>query len=246
MLKALLLLALLPPINLAILTLLGLVLMRLRPRLGRTISLLSACGLLALSLHAVTTPMLAALERDLPIVPPSDAPPGAIVVLSGDSLRSPSVPGGYTVGALTLMRLRTAAALHRKTGLPLLVSGGAVPRDKAPPLADLMTRSLREDFGVPVGWVERNSGDTQENAVFSAEILRAQGITSVYVVTHAWHMRRSLNAFAATGLTVTAAPTPLLPPIGPILADFIPTVSSWQTAYFAAHEWVGLLWYSIR
>ena len=66
-----------------------------------------------------------------------------------------------------------------------------------------MAQSLTDDFRTPPRWVEAKSADTWENARFSADILRAEGITSVYVVTHAWHMRRAVLAFQGTGLTVT-------------------------------------------
>lgn len=245
MLKSALLLILMPPVNLVLLGLAGVVLARFRPRIGWGITLASLLGLLVLSMHGVTSPMLSALERDLPTVPAPDAPPGAIIILAGDSMASLSVPNGHTVGALTLQRLRTGAELHRRSGLPLLVSGGSVPA-QSPTLADLMTVSLRQDFRVDVRWQERRSRDTWENARFSADILLPAGITSVYVVTHAWHMRRALLAFEGTGLRVTAAPTPLLRPIHPSITDFIPSVGSLATAYFAVHEWVGLLWYSWR
>jgi uncharacterized SAM-binding protein YcdF (DUF218 family) len=245
MLKTVLVLLLMPPVNLALFALAGLALARVWPRIGRAISLGSVIGLLLLSLHAVTTPMLAALERDLPLIPPADHPPAAIVVLSGDGLRDAGSPSGYTVGSLTLMRLRTAAELHRRTGLPIMVSGGQMARE-APTLAALMAHVLREDFRIEVRWQEDRSRDTWENARFSNQMLRAEGIRSIYVVTHAWHMRRTLLSFAPTGLTLTAAPTPLLRRDGWVVTDFIPTVSSWLTAYFAAHEWVGLAWYAAR
>ncbi len=242
MLKTLLVLLILPPMNLVLLAAAGLVTARFRPRFGWMIGAVSMVGLLLLSFHAVSHPILAALERDLPTTPRLDAPPTAIVVLSGDALRSPSVNGGVLVGHLTLQRLRTAAALQRQTGLPILVSGGAIADSKTS-FAKIMSDSLNEDFRVPVRWLEEKSRNTWENAQFSAELLKSEGITSVYVVTHAWHMRRSLFAFSHTGLTVTAAPTPLLSVLGPTPSDFIPSVSSWQAAYFAFHEWVGGLWY---
>lgn len=243
--KTALLLLLMPPVNLALFGLAGAVLARFRPRIGWPITIVSLTGLLLLSMHGVTSPMLVALERDLPIAPPPDAPPGAIIILAGDAMSSHSLPNGHTVGALTLQRLRTGADLHRRTGLPLLVSGGSEPT-QSPPLADLMTHSLRQDFRVNVQWQERKSRDTWENARFSADILLPAGITSVYVVTHAWHMRRSLLAFEGTGLRVTAAPTPLQRPLRLSVTDFLPSVASWQVAYFVAHEWVGLLWYGWR
>lgn len=244
-LKGVLLILVLPPVNLLLLVIAGLVLTRFRPRAGRIVMVVGLGGMLLLSMHAVSTPMLALLERNLPVTPPPDAPPAAIVILSGDSLSSPSVPGGYTVGGLTLRRLLTGATLHRRTGLPLLVTGGPVPRH-APPLADLMAQVLRHDFRVDVRWLERKSRDTWENAQFTAEILKEAGVTSIYLVTDAWHMRRALLAFAQTGLRVTAAPTPVLREMTLSPSDFVPTVGSWMTAYFAAHEWIGLVWYSMR
>lgn len=244
-LKIVAVLLVLPPVNLLLFAVVGLVLAHYRPRAGRIVVTLSVAGLVLLSMHAVTTPMLSALERGLPTQPPADAPPAAIVVLSGDSLSSPSIPGGFTVGGLTLRRLQTAATLHRRTGLPVLVTGGSVPRH-APPLADLMAHSLRADFRVEVRWLERKSLDTWENARFTAEILKEAGVTSVYLVTDAWHMRRALLAFEPTGLRVTAAPNPLQRPLNLTVTDFVPATSSWLVAYFAVHEWIGLVWYSIR
>lgn len=242
MLKSALLLFLMPPVNLVLFGLGGAILARYRPRIGWAVTALSLAGLLLLSMHGVTSSMLSTLERNLPTMPPPDDPPGAIIVLAGDSMASLS---GHSVGALTLQRLRTAAELHRRTGLPLLVSGGSVPT-QSPALADLMTASLRQDFRVNVRWQERKSRDTWENARFSAEIMLPAGITSVYVVTHAWHMRRAVLAFEGTGLRVTAAPTPLQRPIRPAITDFLPSVASWQVAYFAVHEWVGFVWYRWR
>jgi len=244
-LKIVVVLLILPPVNLLLAGLAGLVLSWFRPRAGWIVMAVSLAGLTLMSMHAVTTPMLAALETGLPTRPPSDAPPAAIVVLSGDSLSSPSVPGGFTVGGLTLRRLQTAASLHRRTGLPILVTGGSVPRH-APPLADLMAQSLRADFRVDVRWLERKSLDTWENARFTAEVLREAGVTSIYLVTDAWHMRRALLAFEPTGLRVTAAPNPLQRSLSLTPTDFIPTTSSWMVGYFALHEWIGLVWYSIR
>ena len=51
-----------------------------------------------------------------------------------------------------------------------------------------MRQSLEEEFGVPVRWIEPESRNTHENAVRSAEILRAEGIREVVLVAHAFDM----------------------------------------------------------
>ena len=108
-----------------------------------------------------------------------------------------------------------------------------------------MSRTLREDFNTPVRWIEPRAADTWENAEFSAEILREQGIHSIYLVTHAWHMRRALIAFAHTGIVVTAAPVRLDTAPGGVASDFIPRTGAWLTSYYAMHEWIGSLDYAV-
>lgn len=244
-LKNVLLAFVLPPINLAVLGLAGLIVMRFRWRLGHLMSTCGMVGLLVLALPAVSGPLLVTLERGLPTTPPPGDPPQAIVVLGAEVTRTMGAPGGAIVGQMSLDRVRTGVALYRRTGLPILVTGGSVDPHTMP-VGAAMARSMIDDFQVPVRWSEVRSRDTWENAAFSAAILKAAGIQSVYVVTTAWHMRRALLAFAAAGLTATAAPTALAPPLDFVPTDFIPRTSSWEVAYFAFHEWVGLARYALR
>ncbi len=109
-----------------------------------------------------------------------------------------------------------------------------------------MARILEGEFGVKVRWVEDRAGTTWANARFSADMLRADGIDTVFVVTHAWHMRRALLAFRRFGLTAVPAPTHLIQPFSPGPAWFVPEASGWASSAFALHEWLGLAWYSIR
>jgi uncharacterized SAM-binding protein YcdF (DUF218 family) len=118
--------------------------------------------------------------------------------------------------------------------------------DGDPSLADMMSQSLTEDFLLPPRWTEGRSMDTWENAKFSAAILRKAGIHSVYLVTHGWHMKRSLIAFRAAGLLATAAPVPLDSPPGLHWGILAPRVSAWTQSYYALHEWIGLAWYHLR
>ncbi len=244
MLKTLLMSIALPPISFLYLVLAGFAIERKRRRTGRCLVGFGLVCLIVLSLPVFASSLTLALERNLPVVPPADAMPTAIVILGGDVSRTGEAPFARA-GPLTLDRLRAGAALHRRTGLPILVTGGTVQRDR-PAVATLMATSLREDFQVPVTWTENVSADTWENAIFSADLLTKQGIHSVYLVTQGWHMRRAVLAFRHAGLIVTAMPTSFDPPFDPIASDFLPHASAWEWSYYALHEWIGCAWYAMR
>lgn len=235
----------LPPTVFVVLIVAGLLLRGEWWRFGRRLTWVSLIALILFGMPVVSVNLLRALESGLPTTPPPGHPPQAIVVLSAEMIRTHQEALGFRPGLLTLDRLRTAAALHRRTGLPILVSGGT-GQSGSPALATVMAESLKDDFQTPARWIEDKSTDTWENAHFSAEILRAEGITSIYLVTHSWHMRRALVAFRDTGLTVTAAPTPLDDPLGPDTYDFLPRAAGWQVGYYAIHEWIGYAWYRLR
>jgi uncharacterized SAM-binding protein YcdF (DUF218 family) len=234
----------LPPICFLYLTIFGLAITRRYRRGGLLLAGTGLAILIALALPAVGGSLIVALEQNLPLTPPPNAMPEAIVILGGDIMRVAEAPFARA-GYLTLDRLRAGAALHRRTGLPILVTGGVVQLDR-PAVGTMMADSLREDFQVPVAWVEAGSADTWENASHSAEILRKQGIRSVYVVTQAWHMRRAMIAFRAAGLIATASPTSFDSHVGPQFSDFLPYAPAWDWSYYALHEWIGCAWYALR
>ena len=227
-----------PPPNLVLVAIAGLVLMRWRRRAGTIVVAASLGLLLILSLPIVSQALIVSLEQGLPLDPPRNNPPQAIVILSAEMQHTLGPGPDVRVGPLTLQRLSAGAALARRTHLPILVSGGTLEENE-PPIAKLMADSLRNDFGVPVQWIEDHSRNTWENASDSAAILEPLGIHSVYVVTHAWHERRAMIAFRRTGLRATAAPVQL----DELNAGALPAVTAWLQSYYALHEWIGLAWY---
>ena len=227
-----------PPPNLVLVAIAGLVLMRRRRRAGTIVVAASLGLLLVLSLPVVSQALIVSIEQGLPLEPPRNDPPQAIVILSAELQHTLGPGPDVRVGPLTLQRLSAGAALERRTHLPILVSGGTLERDE-PPIAELMADSLRNDFGVPVRWIEDRSRNTWENASDSAAILEPLGIHSVYVVTHAWHEQRAMIAFRRTGLRATAAPVQL----DELNAGALPAATAWLQSYYALHEWIGLAWY---
>jgi uncharacterized SAM-binding protein YcdF (DUF218 family) len=233
-----------PPLNCLVVACAGAVLHR--RRLGRILLAVGLGGLVLFSLPLVSGTLIASLEGGLPTQLDDADPPEAIVILAGNSqgVVGPKGPG-YTVGWLTLEREREGAALSRATGLPILLSGGPLANYE-PTLSSMMAVSLHDDFGLAPQWLEQRSQDTWENAADSAVILREAHIHSVYVVTHAWHMRRALIAFRAAGLRAVAAPVLTDPQPKLEWRSLIPRVPAWEQSYFALHEWIGCAWYWLR
>jgi uncharacterized SAM-binding protein YcdF (DUF218 family) len=236
---------LVPPISLLAIALVGALIHRRHGRIDRILTWAGLVGLLVLAMPITGGSLMIALERDLPLAPPPDLPPQAIVILGGDVVRGGTRAVVMDIGPISLERVAAGAALSRRTGLPILVSGGSL-REGDPAVAALMADSLEHDFQVSARWIEAGSLDTWENAHMSAAILREQGIRSIYVVTQAWHMRRAIVAFADTGIAVTAAPPRLDRLSAPLAANLIPEVAGWQESYHALHEWIGCVYYALR
>jgi uncharacterized SAM-binding protein YcdF (DUF218 family) len=234
----------LPPLNLLVVSCAGAALRHRRA--GRWLLAVGLAGLVLTALPVVSGSLIWALEAGVPALSVPDAPPQAIVILSAEQ-RPVWTDDTITwrAGPLTLQREAAGAALARRTHLPVLVSGGVL-RPDAPSLASTMAASLRDDFAMPVRWQEDASVDTWQNARFSAALLRAQGVTRVYVVTHAWHMRRALVAFRRAGLAAVAAPVQIDAVPEWRASSFVPSVHAWQETYWAVHELVGWAWYDIR
>ncbi|MBP6802394.1 MAG: YdcF family protein, partial [Zoogloea sp.] len=188
-LKKLTAVMLLPPVLPLIPIVIGLLLVRSRPRLGKLLAWSGVVINLLLITPFSVSWLVSQVEYPQTLDEAAARGAQAIVVLgAGRRTHAPEF-GGETVNRLALERLRYAAKLARSSGLPLLVSGGAPHGDTAEAL--LMQRVLAEDYGVRARWVESASRDTRENADFSAVHLEAAGVRRVLLVTHAMHMKRA-------------------------------------------------------
>jgi uncharacterized SAM-binding protein YcdF (DUF218 family) len=235
-----------PPGSVLLLGLVGLWWMRHHKRGGAAL-----IGLALLLLYVASTPLMSGwLRQRLAEYPALStarieaAGAQAIVVLGGGRDSGADEYGGESVSSISLQRLRYGAWLQRKTGLPLLVAGGS-PLGGTRPEAELMAAVLRDEFGVPVRWLETRSVNTFENAALSAPILKNAGIRRVFLVTSGYHMPRAVAAFDGTGIEVVAAPTVVAKrgALHPRAMDFIPMAWALQETVVYLHELAGRVWY---
>lgn len=227
----------LPPVGLL---LAALVLLAWRRRGTRLLAALLLLTTLALATPFVAGTLRLSLERLLPAVA---GEAGAIVVLSGDIAHTRD---GIELGPLTLERMRAGATLHRRTGLPLLVTGGVLSRRHPVPVAELMRTAYAEEFGIAVRWVESRARDTRDNAELSTALLREAGVSRAFVVSHAWHLPRALAAFARAGLAAVPAPVRFGPVPDGAFADWVPGPRALLESWYCLREWAGILVYRLR
>ena len=231
-----------PPGSLILLILGGLVLCRARPRGARLLLAGGLAGLYLASMPVVADFLLRLWEAPPAAIATNEAQ--AIVVLGGGRHRNAPEYGGDTVSAATLVRLRYAARLQRMTGQPVLVSGGSP--DGGVDEAQTMRQALERDFAVPVRWAESGSDDTLQSARLSRRMLRAEGINTILLVSHASHMPRARLAFERSGFRVIAAPTAHTANKPLSALDFLPDARALRSTSVFFHEIIGMFWYRLR
>ena len=225
---------LLPPNGPLLVVVAGIVLAGRWPRLGRRIAIAGMLVLTVLSMPIVGAWMIERLDRTPPLDVRQPIDAKAIVILGGGERRYAGEYRGATISGITLARVRYGAHLARRTGLPVLVSGGAARN--LPAEAPLMRKVLVDELGVPVRWVEAKSRDTHENAVNSAALLKASGISRVILVGHSFDFPRTRKEFEAAGIGVIPAPINIPSTAEVSALDFVPSLGGMQLSYFATYE----------
>lgn len=243
-----------PPASLLLLILLGLWLVRHRPRLGSLLVVLSTVGLWLMSCvgtahwlqdsvlrppPALGTAQIRALLRN-----PSQ-PPTAIVVLGAGRHRLAAEYGTSNLSQQAMVRLRYGVWLARRTGQPLAYAGGvgwAQIGDRSE--AETAAQIVQDDYGTSLRWTESRSRDTRENADLMVPLLDSAGVRRIVLVTHASHMPRAMRAFrdaAGKGLVIVPAPVAAVTRDDQPLLDWMPSQQGFMLVHNAVHEVLGLI-----
>jgi uncharacterized SAM-binding protein YcdF (DUF218 family) len=175
----------------------------------------------------------------------------AIVILGGGRQKGALDLPEYQYQNLSpqsMERLRAGARLAKVSHLPILLTGGAPDRTSATDLSEakVMSMVLKQELGIDARWLEEQSNTTQENALQSAKILHQEGIQTIYLVTHFWHMPRARVQFEKQGLKVVEVPMGFYQKEQFTPLDFYPGHEGFQRTRWIWHELLGALWYRLK
>lgn len=235
-----------PGINL-LLGVLGVLLWRLYHTLGMTLIIISFASLWLLSTPIIAWMLINGLQKQYPVLKVNELPKlnnAAIVVLGGGHGSAPEYSTKQSVSDNTLGRLRYAVYLYGETKLPIFVSGGGSYYTDA----GLMQEVLTKDFKIPVKGEEHNSINTADEAKFLLPLLKENNIDTIYLITNAWHIPRSMNIFNAIfkneGIKVIAAPMGFAMVNPRSILSYLPYLGALNTSTVALHEYIGIIWYN--
>jgi uncharacterized SAM-binding protein YcdF (DUF218 family) len=215
-----------------------------RPKVCRLLCIAAGCILLFLSTPKVSDLLMESLESKYNSPKLTDVSPEAAIVVLGGMLRLPG--GRHSDAELTDAsdRLRCAAQLYHLGKAPLIViSGGSDTAQSESQVA----KSVLIEWGIPSNAIqtEEAARTTNQNASFSYQLLKREGIGRVILVTSASHMPRAVAAFRGVGLSVVPVPSDFRTGWRqrPFPLDYVPTPSALETASIAVREWLGMKFY---
>ena len=204
---------------------------------------------------------LLARSLELKYLPPTEIPSGQVLVVLGGGTE-PASPPRTTVeinGAGD--RVLYAAELYREGKAPfILLSGGDIEwlsSGSTTPAQDMA--ALLVQMGVPESalWLENESKNTYENALYAKEFLDEQDINQILLVTSAMHMPRAVALFEKQGFEVTPLPVDFSVTdsisasssegniVGKLI-DIMPTASNLALTTNAMKEYLGYFIYKLQ
>ena len=189
---------------------------------------------------ALSPAQVAELKRTLPGRRP------VILVLGGGVQALAPEYGEPHLPDSAFQRLHYGLWLSRQLQAPVMVSGGSGSRQAGGPIEATVANAIAQrDYGVTLRWQEAASRDTRENARFSLRMLRKEGITDLLLVTHGWHMARSLRAFeeeaARIGFVgrIVPAPMGLGESLGTPVLRWMPSPDGYRQVHRVLRELLG-------
>ena len=193
-------------------------------------------------------------------LPPAEIPHAeALVVLGGGTDAKVYPRLGVEVNRAGDRVLFAAKLFKDGKADHILLSGGEITWMRAAdsnPAREMA--AILNELGIPQEklWLEEQSQNTHENALFSKKILDEKGIRRILLVTSAMHMPRAVGLFEKLGMEVIPIPVDYSMTqadltfsqqdwLGKILG-FLPSSGNLSTTTNALKEYIGMLIYQLR
>ncbi len=244
-------LVLLPPGICLLLLLLGVLVSYVHRTSGKILVCSGLFTLWAFSTPVVSQYLIDRLQYQYPPLQletlPDKSSQQTIVVLGAGVEMAPEFLSQHNVSVETLARLHYAAYLAKRLGVAVIVSGGNRDQQAATE-ADVMADTLQQSYRTQILAKEGQSTNTRDESKFILPLIEHYQITRLYLVTHAWHMPRSMYCFTRVfnRRNIDIIPAPM----GYItlktdkgIVNYLPSQHALQVSYYALHEYVGMLYY---
>jgi len=150
-----------------------------------------------------------------------------VVVLSGDDRRLP-------YGIL----------LAKQNNTPLLFTGGGIKKPTEADFAKKIINEYEKTFNFKLKtYYEDKALDTVENGKFTLNLIKKDKLSkNIYLVTSAYHMKRSIMIFKHFGFNIIPKPTDFkIKHASYTFYDYLPNMGSLENSYTAIHEYFGIL-----
>ncbi|NBX67695.1 MAG: YdcF family protein [Proteobacteria bacterium] len=210
---------------------------------------LAVLFLFLFSSPALSNSLLLKLETQFPaLAVTAPEPADAIVVLGGTVVpakkprEQPEEPHGE--------RLSRAAQLFlfKKSSLIIVSGGTAFPfLEKKPQPESMSMKEYLTNFQIPKTQIieESKSRNTEENALYTAQILKTLNLRTIILVTSAYHMPRAMKWFNRIGVKITPFPTDFKSESAFKWKSVFPSPEGLVNFSLALKEYLGLLAFSV-
>lgn len=200
-------------------------------------------GLYVLSLPIVASGLAGVLERTYP--PYAGQQLDAVIVLGGYHYSEAERPVSSLLSSTSMVRLSEGMRIQKLNPNANLALSGYKSKDSMSQ-ADAMATVARA-YGIAKDMIVTASGpkDTQDEAQHWSAFFQGK---KVALVTSATHMPRAMQWFQHYGLPVIAAPTNYESEVAQwtYWRSWLPSASALQLSTKAWHEYLGLLWFSLK
>jgi uncharacterized SAM-binding protein YcdF (DUF218 family) len=246
------------PLGLATTMLLLVLILWKRPRLAKTLVLVTFLLLFIGGNRYVASTVALSLEWQYMPQEVSE-PVDAIIILGGGT--EPAIPPRQSIEVNAAGdRVIYGAVLARQfPNARVIVSGGDIDfldTAASTPAADMA--DLLELLGITPEriLIQGSSQNTFEDAQLTCEIIEENGFENVLLVTSATHMPRSMKVFTAAGCPVTAMPTDFSitkavwqrlwhPNAEEFFINLIPAYTNLSTLTKSLKEYIGIIFYQL-